>query len=277
VFEVKYRVGAKMQHVSRAPQTDHEAEEAVEEMLCSDLDMCNVLTVEDKVMMAQRSDGEVSEIVNMMNKPKEERTKQESGRTRHHKIRNGLLYRRCKDKLLFRMPWNMRKSILVSAYDLNRHQSVDKTVSHILQDYWFPELRRYVRQHIHMCLECLIMKTPRGRRPGLLHPMPVGRRLFEIVHADHIGPPFVTCHNGNKYVLDNFTKIVYLFAAEDTSVLGTLAKVQRFESQYELPRRLITDRGTCFTSRVFTEYCEDNCILHGLTSTRRPQANKQCE
>lgn len=282
VFEVKYRAGTKMQHVdalSRAPQTDRESEGAVEETLCSDLDVCNVLTVEDKVMMAQRSDNEISEIMDMMNKPKEERTKYESGKTRHYEIRNGLLYRRCKDNLLFRMPRSMRKSILVSAHDLNGHQSVDKTVSHILQDYWFPRLRRYVRQHIHMCLECLMMKTPRGRRPGLLHPMPVGRRPFEIVHADHIGP-FVTCHKGNKYVLvlvDNFTKFVCLFAAEDTSALCTLAKVQNFVSQYGLPRRLITDRGTCFTSRVFTEYCEDNGILHGLTSTRRPQANGQCE
>lgn len=258
---------------------DHETEGAVEEMLCSDLDVCNVLTVEDKVMMAQQLDSEVSEILNMMNKPREERTKYEGEKTRHYEIRNGLLYRRCKDKLLFRMPRSMRKSILVSVHDLNGHQPMDKTVSHILQDYWLPGLRRYARQHIHMCLECLMMKTPRGRRPGLLHPMPVGRRPFEIVHADHIGP-FVTCHNGNKYVLvlvDNFTKFVCLFAAENTSALCTLAKVLSFVSQYRLPRRLITDRGTCFTSKVFTEYCEDNGLVHGLTSTRRPQANGLCE
>jgi len=152
VFEVKYRAGTKMQHVdalSRAPQTDRETEGAVEEMLYSDLDVCNVLTVEDKVMMAQRSDSEVTEIVNMMNKPKEERTKYENGRTRHYEIKNGLLYRRGKDKLLFWMPRSMRKSILVSAHDLSGHQSVNKTVSYMLQDYWFPGFRRYVRQHIH--------------------------------------------------------------------------------------------------------------------------------
>jgi hypothetical protein len=131
---------------------------------------------------------------------------------------------------------------------------VDKTVSHILQDYWFPGMRRYARQHIHMCLECLIIKTPRGKRPGLLHPKPIGRRPFEIVHADHIGL-FVTCHKGIKYVLvmvDNFTKFVCLFATKDTRALCTLEKLQSFVSHYGLLRRLITDRGTCFTSKVFT-------------------------
>lgn len=47
--------------------------------------------------------------------------------------------------------------------------------------------------------------------------------------------------------------------------------------RYGLPRKLITDRGTCFTSKVFADYCEDNGITHGLTSTRRPQSNRQVE
>jgi len=282
MFEVKYRAGNKMQHVdalSRAPQADCDSQDTVEEILCGDLDVCAVLTIEEKVMMAQRSDDEVNKIVSIMNKPDEEKTKHESDQANNYTLRNGLLYRRYKDKLLFRMPRSMRKSILVSAHDLSGHQSVDKTVSHILQDYWFPGMRRYVKQHVHMCLKCLMMKAPRGKRPGLLHPMPIGRRPFEIVHADHIGP-FVTCHKGNKFVLvmvDNFTKFVCLFAAENTSALCTLEKIQSFVAYYGLPRRLITDRGTCFTSRVFTEYCEDNGIVHGLTSTRRPQANGQCE
>jgi len=59
--------------------------------------------------MAQRSDSEVNEIVNMMNKPIEERTKYESEKTKYYEIRNGLLYRCYKDKLLFRMPRSMRK------------------------------------------------------------------------------------------------------------------------------------------------------------------------
>lgn len=131
VFEVKYRAGNKMQHVdapSRAPQTDRDSQDTVEEILCGDLDVCTVLTIEDKVMMAQRSDDEVNEIVSIMNKPDEEKTKHESDKTNNYTIINGLLYRRYKDKLLFRMPRSMRKSILVSAHDLNGHQSVDKTV-----------------------------------------------------------------------------------------------------------------------------------------------------
>jgi len=83
--------------------------------------VCTVLTIEDKVMMAQRSDNEVNEIVSVMNKPDEERTTYESEKTKNYTMRNGLLYRCHKDKLLFRMARSMRKSILVSAHDFNGH------------------------------------------------------------------------------------------------------------------------------------------------------------
>jgi len=56
------------------------------------------------------------------------------------------------------MPRSMRKSIVVAAHDLGGHLSVDKTVSKITQDFWFVGLRRYVRLHIRMCMECLMTK-----------------------------------------------------------------------------------------------------------------------
>lgn len=217
-FEVKYRPGSRMVHVdalSRAPQDCITLQDTEEEVMSS-LDVCTLLTTEDKVAMAQKSDSEVRLLSDILLRPVEERTKYEKDKTKNYLLRNGLVYRIYKDKLLFLMPRSMRKSVLVYAHDLNGHQSVDKTVNQIIQDYWFTGLRWYVKQHIHMCFECLMSKRPRGRQPGLLHPMPVGRRPFDIVHADHVGP-FVTSRDSNKYILvlvDNLTKFTCLFAAK---------------------------------------------------------------
>ncbi|KAL4121226.1 hypothetical protein QTP88_013782 [Uroleucon formosanum] len=41
--------------------------------------------------------------------------------------------------------------------------------------------------------------------------------------------------------------------------------------------RIISDRGTCFTSKAFNEYCVSNGITHSLISVRHPQANGQVE
>jgi len=89
-----------------------------------------------------------------------------------------------------------------------------------------------------------------------------------------------TNSNGSKYVLtfvDNFTKYVNFYPVASTSAHETLQCVKIFVNAYGLPRRLISDRGACFTARVFKEYCDGQGIKHILTSTRYPQANGQVD
>lgn len=63
----------------------------------------------------------------------------------------------------------------------------------------------------------------------------------------HVGS-FITTKNRNNYVLvliDNFTKFVILYAVTNTE----------FVEAYGLPRKTITDRGTCYISGNFKVYC----------------------
>ncbi|CAI6355474.1 unnamed protein product [Macrosiphum euphorbiae] len=53
--------------------------------------------------------------------------------------------------------------------------------------------------------------------------------------------------------------------------------LRKFVEERGLPDRIISDRGTCFTSRGFERFCKINCISHVLNSTRHPQANGQVE
>lgn len=280
-FDIQHRAGTKMTHVdalSRAPVDGHE-EETLDEVLSGRLDVCVSLEQQERILMVQVTDEEIQKLIDILKKPEDERSKAERGEVRHFMLQGQLLYRNHQGKLLFVMPRSMRKSVVVASHDLNGHLSVDKTVSNILQDYWFVGLRRYVKQHIYMCMECLMSKKPRGRRPGLLHPIPVAHRPFEVVNMDHVGP-FVRTARGERYILvmvDNLTKYVCLYAARDTSTEDVLIHMSDFVQRYGLPRRLITDRGTCFTSHAFHEYCEKMGIYHVLNSTRRPQANGQVE
>lgn len=46
---------------------------------------------------------------------------------------------------------------------------------------------------------------------------------------------------------------------------------------YGLPKKFITDRGSCFTSKLFEEYCRDQGVQLVLVSSRHPRANGQVE
>jgi len=130
-----------------------------------------------------------------------------------------------------------------------------------------------------MCFECLLVKNPRGKRPGLLHPIPIGQRPFETVHMDHVGP-FITTEAGNRYTLefvDNFTKFVKLYPVGATGADALLSCTGQFVNAYGLPRWFITDRGTCYTSKAFEKFCLEQGIQLVLTSSRHPRANGQVE
>lgn len=174
------------------------------------------------------------------------------------------------------IPKSMRKGIVIEALRHGGHFSVDRTVARITADYWFPCL---LRQHISMCINCLTHKRPSGKRPGLLNPIPPGKRPFQVIHVDHLGP-FETSTSNNKYLLvvaDNLTKYVHLYPCGTTDTAGVVRILKKFCDDRGIPDRIISDRGTCFTSQAFYQFCFDREIAHTLNSTSHPQANGQVE
>ncbi|KAL7293180.1 hypothetical protein TKK_0013328 [Trichogramma kaykai] len=116
-----------------------------------------------------------------------------------------------------------------------------------------------------------------GKKQGILHPIPPNERPFQIIHIDHIGP-LVTSSKRNKYFLVyNFTKYVILEPCRDTKSDQVIKILENFCIHYGAPDRIISDRGTCFTSRSFEDFCKRHGIRHTLNSPRHAQANGQVE
>jgi len=274
-FEVKYRPGARMAHVDALSRASVEADGAVlDDILADQFSVCVSLTETERVAMCQAADEEVKDIKRLVLQ-----STSPSKEDDHFVVEKGLLYRKFKDKLLFVMPKSMRKSLVVTAHDLSGHPALDRTVANIVQDFWFSGMRRYVRLHINVCFECLLTKRPRGKMPGYLHPIPIGKRPFETVYVDHVGP-FITTKAGKRYILvmiDNLTKYVSLFAVKSTTAEELIDCMKSFIGGFGLPGRLVTDRGSCYTSGAFERFCVEQGIQLVLTSSRHPQANGQVE
>jgi len=214
-FEIKYRPGTRMAHVdalSRAVDNETHDVESVDKVLSERLEVCVALTKEERVRFMQQVDEHSRKLIALL-ESKDNLTKQETSLVEDFELSSGVLYRLYKGRPLLVVPKTMRKGIVIEAHDYGGHFSVERTIARITADYWFSRLRRYVRQHISMCLNCLVHKRPTGKRPGLLHPIPPGKRPFQIVNIDHLGP-FENSTANNKYLLvlaDNLTKYVHLY------------------------------------------------------------------
>ncbi|XP_035233877.1 uncharacterized protein K02A2.6-like [Stegodyphus dumicola] len=96
---------------------------------------------------------------------------------------------------------------------------------------------------------------------------------------DHLGP-FVKSSRGNQellVIIDNMTRFVRIFAVKNTSAKNVLQSLKNFVNDFGLPERIISDRGSCFTSHQFKQYCTDNGIHHTLNFIKQPQANGMVE
>lgn len=120
-----------------------------------------------------------------------------------------------------------------------------------------PRMKKYIRRYISCCLACLYNKTPGGKQPGFLHPIEKFDVPMHTMHLDHLGP-FVPSRRKNTYIItaiDGFTKFLFLKAVRSTKVGPVLRFLDEIFDTFGVARRIVCDRGSCFTSKKFAEYC----------------------
>ena len=275
-YEIRHRPGEKMQHVdalSRAPLQTTEEEDGDEMWIFS------ISRNEEEVLLYQYYDESIQRKIKILKKEEADRTSSETSEIEGFVLDEGLLYKREGNDLKFVIGKAMRKGLVIRYHDLHGHFGLDRTLRNLKEFYFFPNIKSYVRQHIRACLHCITTKTITGRQPGELHPIAPGHRPFAVTHIDHIGP-FVTSAKKNQYILvivDNLTKFVCLEPCRNTKAADVVKRMEDFVHRFGAPERLISDRGTCFTSTLFEEFCKRHGIRHTLNSPRHAQANGQVE
>ena len=66
------------------------------------------------------------------------------------------------------------------------HLGQDKTLELISRDYYWPGMRKFVNEYVRTCDTCARNKTPRHRRHGQLHPLPIPEGPWQSVSMDFI-------------------------------------------------------------------------------------------
>lgn len=102
---------------------------------------------------------------------------------------------------------------------------------------------------------------------------------FHTIHIDHYGPLNPTKGNYRHIfiIVDAFSKFLTLYSVRSVKSIETCTKLIEYFSYYSKPIRIISDRGTSFTSEYFKNFCKTHCIQHVLIAVSSPQANGQVE
>lgn len=192
---------------------------------------------------------------------------------KEYELKANRLYRRTDKGKRWVVPKKSRRETVTCHHNDIGHFGLDKTLSFIQSKYWFPNMRKYVKRFIDCCLPCLYNKTPSGKQSGLLNVIDKIAMPMDTLHLDHLGP-FVNSSQKNKYsIVDGFTNIVYMKAVKSTKVEPVINFMTEIFNIFGVPRRIICDRGSCFASEKFTEFCNGLNLKRILNATATPRAN----
>lgn len=223
----------------------------------------------EQVKASQRQD-EQCEMINELLK--------DGRQFKDYEVVSGVLYRFVEGVRLLVVPKAMQSQIIRIIHEKG-HVGAQKVEAAVRQEYAIDGLLAKCHRVIANCVPCIIASRKAGRQEGLYNAIDKGDAPLQTYHVDHLGPLPSSAKNF-KYifvVVDSFTKLVWLFPVKDTSTAETLNRLQRLQDVFGLPRRIISDRGTAFTSGSFQEYCKEGKIEHVLITTGVPRGNGQVE
>ncbi|GBN37420.1 Transposon Tf2-8 polyprotein [Araneus ventricosus] len=158
--------------------------------------------------------------------------------------KNEILYKYVDGRELIVVPRDMQTEIIKLAHEKG-HFSAAKTEGVVKQEFFIPNLN-----------------VP-----------------LSTYHVDFIGPLPST---NKKYqhiltIVDAFTKFTWLYPVRSTSAEDALDKLKVQQKTFGNPKRIITDRGSAFTSKAFGDYCTNENIQHFQITTGVPRGNGQVE
>lgn len=95
---------------------------------------------------------------------------------------------------------------------------------------------------------------------------------LETIHVDHYGPLPETV-DGYKYILvivDAFTRYTWFCPTRSVTSKETCKKLQMIFNLYGIPKELVSDRGTAFTSQEFAQFLNSVKVKHRKVAVTAP-------
>ena len=160
------------------------------------------------------------------------------------------------------------------------HQGQNKTIKALEREYYWPEMKKTIRQYVRNCYECHRNKATHDKTPGLLHPLPIPQTVWEHVVVD--GKDMPKDRYGYDYVwvfIDKFSRIIATLPGKKSDTAEDVA-ARYYRYLYRIlgaPAVWITDNAGPFVSRFLAKLNELTGTKHRHGSAYHPQTQGAVE
>jgi len=159
------------------------------------------------------------------------------------------------------------------------HGETAKTTELVQRKYYWPKMRDTIKQYVKNCDICQRTKVIRHAPYGLMKPNEAPDRPWKSISVDFITDLPLSEGADAVLIIDRLTKMAHLIPC--TKDLDARQFQETFIKEifrlYGLPRDIITDRGSIFTSDLWKETTKKLGIERRLSTAFHPQTDGQTE
>ena len=154
------------------------------------------------------------------------------------------------------LPKCCRSAVIQIAHSipLGGHLGKTKTTDRILQRFYWPTMHRDIENFCKACAVCQKMST-KGVRKAPLRSLPIISQPFERIAMDVVGPLLKSSY-GNRFILvicDYATRYPEAVPMRSVDAASVAEELMKLFSRVGVPKEILTDQGTNFTSLLLTE------------------------
>jgi hypothetical protein len=161
------------------------------------------------------------------------------------------------------------------------HPGSTKMYQDLKQKYWWYGLKNDVASHVALCDVCERVKAKHQRPAGLLHPLKIPEWKWEEIGMDFIvGLPCTSSGYDSIWVIvDRLTKVAHFIPVKTTYSGPKLVELYmaRIVCLHGVPKKIVSDRGSHFTSRYWQKLHECLDTRLNFSSAYHPQTDGQTE
>ena len=170
-------------------------------------------------------------------------------------------------------------TLLYYFHNMRGHHDPKTVTEEILKRFYFDDAREIIRDYVRSCHACQVAKTTQNKAAGFASLFPAKYPNEQI--AIDIAGPLPRSKRGNTHIIgiiDRFSRFTRLIAVPQTDAL-TVARAlyTHWFALFGVPTKILSDRGTQFTGRLFVHLLESFKVIQSLTSPYHPQTDGMVE